>query len=183
MTRMLLLRLFPVALAALIALPAGALVMEALPLHELTRRADVVVHGEVIGQTAQREAPGKDIWTTTSIRVIESLKGDAGTDVLAFKQLGGTVDGVTELIPGDAVFHPGEEVVVFLSKTPRGLVLYGFSQGKFTVQFDPVANAPLVSRDLSHAGLVTRNGRPLPIYAPARLDDFRAEIRADAASR
>ncbi len=183
MNRLNFLRFCPAAVAVAIALPAQAMVMELLPLRELTRRADLIVHGQVVSQSARREAPGHDIWTTTTLRVQDSLEGAAPADVITFEQLGGTAGGITELIPGDATFQPGEEVIVFLKKTPRGFVLYGFSQGKFTVHFDPVTDARIVDRDLSHAGLVTRDGRALPLYAPARLDDFEAEIRADAAAR
>ncbi len=169
-------------LFSLCAPTAQGLVMELLPLQELTRRVDLVVRGRVVSQSAAREAPGKDIWTTTTLRVVQTLKGPSVPETLRFRQIGGTVDGVTEMIPGDAAFRPGEEVIVFLARTPRGLVLYGFSQGKFTVRFDPVIGARVVDRDLSHAGLVSRDGS-LPRYAPARLDDFVAEVQSYAAPR
>lgn len=165
----------------LAARPSRAAVLEALPLDELTRRADLVVHGEVLGQTVRRDPDGRTMWTATQLKVLEALKGAAPTGPLSFEQLGGTLNGVTQLIPGDAAFRPGEEVVVFLSKTTKGYVLYGFSLGKFTVGYDPVVDGPIVTRDLSGVGLVVRPGqRPQPSYAPARLDDFRAEIRSYA---
>ena len=164
-----------------LSLPARAMVLEALPLRELTRRVDLVVHGEVLGQTTRRESDGHTLWTRTRVRIVETFKGSCPAGELTFDQLGGTLDGLTELIPGDASFQPGEEVVVFLARTPKGFVLYGFSEGKFTVGYDPVLGSPLVRRDLSNVGLVTRGGQPLPAsYAPARLEDFRAEIRSYA---
>ncbi len=167
---------------ALLPLSARAIVMQGLSLEELTRRADLVVHGEVLAQSVRKE--GKNLWTTTRLRVIDTLKGSAPGATLGFDQLGGSLDGRTVRIAGDASFAPGEEVVVFLARTPEGLVLYGFSQGKFVVAFDPVANAPLVTRDLSEATLVTPRGQaPARQWAAPTLDDFRAEIRAFANAR
>ncbi|MHB1847309.1 MAG: hypothetical protein ACYCWW_20995 [Deltaproteobacteria bacterium] len=167
------------ALALAFAAPeARAIVMEALSLEQLTQRADAVVHGQVVGQTVRRE--GTNLWTTTELRVAEPLKGTAAGN-LTFEQLGGTLDGRTQRIAGDAVFTLGEDVVVFLTKTPKGYVLYGFSQGKFTVAEDPVSGARTVTQDLSQASLVVRRGEAAPArYAPPTLDDFRAEIRSFA---
>ena len=96
---------------------------------QLVALSERVVHGRVIGQRTARGGPGgRNIYTITTLQIIEDLTGiDAATvDVW---ELGGRI-GDEELYVGGAVrFSLGQEVLVCLERGPQGLrtVAMGFS--------------------------------------------------------
>ena len=118
------------ALLALAATPAYATVILHLTLAQKAADAEAIVHGKVVSQSTLEEE-GK-IHTYTAIEVKEWLKGD-GEPEIKIRQLGGTLNGITQKIAGDASFKIGEEVVLFLR--PRGayFTLTGLSQSKYAV--------------------------------------------------
>lgn len=168
---------------ALWAQSAQALVMEGLSREDLTRHADAVVRAVVIDHTTHN-VERRGLWTDFDVKVIETIKGSprAG-EHLSIGQFGGTLNGRTQTIPGDAVLRSGEEVIVFLRKVPQGFVLTEFCQAKFHVEHDPIAGAALVSRDFGATAFVQRGpGGAKPAAPPENqvetLDDFRAEIQS-----
>ncbi|MBM4364162.1 MAG: hypothetical protein FJ104_15895 [Deltaproteobacteria bacterium] len=117
--------------------PAGATIVKPLTVSEMARRADVVVLGRVVGQTATWNPERTRIYTRTELLVGESLKGDARAgESLTIRQLGGTLDGLVQTVPGNARFAIGEEVVVFLDRDEAQPLHYviGMAQGKFAVR-------------------------------------------------
>jgi hypothetical protein len=141
----------PISLAVTVTLlalaPARATTVLAVPIDEMARTAGLVVRGVVEGQKVARTADGLNIETRTYLRVTSVLKG-APVSTVVVSQVGGTLGDVTQMVPGDARFVAGEEVVVFLEALPgtRHHVLSAMAAAKFTVLTGE--KGPLAVREL-----------------------------------
>lgn len=118
---------------------AYATTIQALSMEQRTQRADRVVIGEVQSIRYEQAPNAKRIYTVTTIKVMESLKGDAKKDMLIMvRQIGGQMGEWSQHVPGDARFEKQEEVLVFLRHDPKDDLhfLVGMAQGKLTVDTD-----------------------------------------------
>ncbi|MEZ4473757.1 MAG: hypothetical protein R3F60_23795 [bacterium] len=127
----------PLGLALALVFTAGAAsatIVQSLSLDDMSRKADVIVHGTVVEQATAWNDTRSRIYTVTTVEVKERLKGKGETRI-RIRQLGGTVDGITQSIVGNARLSVGEEVVVFLTQdAEKGLhYVIGMAQGKYTV--------------------------------------------------
>lgn len=124
-------------LTSVLSSSAFATIVQALDLEQLAKKADVVVHGQVLDQRTAWNASHSRIYTVTRVSVTDPLKGPhkAGA-VIQIRQLGGTVDDITQSIVGNARLTAGEEVVLFLNHNPKKGLHYvlGMAQGKYAVQ-------------------------------------------------
>ena len=160
---------------------AEATVMTALSLDDMARGADVIARGEIVEQKSAWIE--RRIYTVTRLKITESLKGShkAG-DVISIRQLGGTVDGISQQIAGNARLAVGEEVALFLKSDPEKDLHYvmGMAQGKYAI--DRSSGAPRAVRQLSGLSLsrpgvrklakaheIAERGTPWP--------DLKAQIR------
>lgn len=166
----------PVAVALTVlalSLPAAATTVLDVPLERMAHDAPLVVEGVVSGKRVERSKDRGQIVTRTRIKISKTLKGESRTELLVW-QAGGTVEGVTSAIPGDATFTDGEQVVLFLEPHPQdpgAFVLLAMNAAKFVVEQSPAG--PIVRRDLSKLSFaragsdgVIRHAEPL---APATL--------------
>lgn len=118
----------------LLCLPASATTMLRMDLPELSRSADVIVHGTVRRLESRWSGDGRLIVTDVEIQVTEALKGQAG-GTLVVTQPGGQVGDIGQRVSGLASFAPSEEVVVFLERLgDQGFRVSGLAQGKYKVQ-------------------------------------------------
>ena len=122
------------------------------------------------------------LMTRTELRVEEVLFGDAPSNV-TIHQIGGTLDGQTVYVPGDAKFERGELCVLFLRKIEDRWFLTAMEQSKYLLT-ENSKFGPLMTRTLSHS-LVTRNEKgelvnyEEPIRPPIkRLKVFRQQLSA-----
>ena len=117
----------------LLFLSASATTLVQMDLPELTRSADVIVHGTVRRLESRWSGDGRLIVTDVEIQVTETLKGEApGT--LVVTQPGGRVGDIAQRVSGLASFTPSEEVVVFLARPGgRDFRVVGLAQGKYQV--------------------------------------------------
>ncbi len=144
-----------------------------VPVEELARRADWVVHGRVASLEASRDAEGR-IFTRVELEQTEIWKGLATNHfsiVFGNAVLG---DRWTKVVGGPE-FRLGEEVVVFAIRNPNGdAVTLDLAQGKFTVR--EVKDGPkLVSNGvLSDAGVTT--SYRLPTQVPLSLDELKRRV-------
>ena len=117
----------------LLGLSASATSMLRVDLPELSRSADVIVHGTVRRLESRWSGDGRLIVTDVEIQVTEALKGEApGT--LVITQPGGRVGDIGQRVNGLATFAPAEEVVVFLTRQgSRDFRVAGMAQGKYQV--------------------------------------------------
>jgi hypothetical protein len=108
-----------------------------LAVEELTRRAELIVIGEVISVASELFASEGQIITRIDVRVEEVLKGPAGQAPLQLQQAGGRVGEVRREVAGMPAFTQGERVLLFLGRRgDGGLAVVGLFQGKFTLQRD-----------------------------------------------
>jgi hypothetical protein len=113
---------------------------------ELTQQADLVVVGKVSGLKAGWNSDKSRIFTTVTLEVDQTLKGDAGAGSVTILVPGGEVDGVGELYSHTAQFKKDEEVVVFAKKDKQGrLRTTGGENGKLSVRKDAATGISLVS--------------------------------------
>lgn len=107
-----------------------------LSLPELVSKSETIVSGTVVRSWTGWDVEHRFIWTHTEIQVGGTLKGKAQT-LIQVSEPGGTADGITMKVLGAAGFVSGEQVRLFLYKTPLGYMrTVGYGQGKFTVSND-----------------------------------------------
>lgn len=126
-------------LACLIGVRPYANAFQAVPysLKELAAQAGLVVQGKVIAKSCQRDAERR-IYTKVELAVSEVWKGAITNRTMTIVQGGGVLGERRVVVPGQAEYQPGEEVVVFLTRNDRGEgVTLALAQGKFTVWTDP----------------------------------------------
>jgi hypothetical protein len=107
-----------------------------LGIESLTRMSTHVVEGKAVSSTSQWNAEHTFIFTYTQFEVQKTLKGQAPNTVTV-RQIGGTVEGITQKVAGVRHWRPGEEAVLFLqpSSMPDGaLVVTGLMQGNFLMR-------------------------------------------------
>jgi hypothetical protein len=118
--------LFPTLLSAASSLPR-------LSLESLVQQSDAIVEGRVVRKWAAMDSENKFIWTHYEIKVNSTLKGEARRSI-EIGEPGGVLNGRTLLVPGGTPYAVGEEVSVFLYRTPIGyLRTTNYGQGKFVV--------------------------------------------------
>lgn len=109
----------------------------------LCQTSQWIVHAKV-GE-AQSRWEKKRIVTTFELEVIHSFK-DLRTVQNSYEStvkdhidvLGGTIDGITQMIPGNSTFKQGDEVLLFLKCLPKHTCMpVGFSQGVWRITQNP----------------------------------------------
>ena len=95
---------------------ANGLTMVPYTLSELWEAANLVGRGEVVRHSSQWV--GQRIYTTVHLRLSGSLlkntQGKSLPKYIEFKVLGGSVKGISQVIPGSPQLKHGEEVFFFL---------------------------------------------------------------------
>jgi hypothetical protein len=124
-----------------------------ISLEETVAQAEWIVEGDVVRNWCGWDSGHRFIWTHTEIAVRDRWKGSGGTSVTV-SEPGGQVDGAGIAVTGMVRYTPGEHVVVFLYRTPIGLIrTVGLAQGKLQVD-----SLGLVHPSLSAAPLVRPAG-------------------------
>jgi hypothetical protein len=143
-----------------------------MTVEELTHASDWVLHGRVLSTVAEARTVGgrRGIFTTVSVRGDEWLRGE-GPPVQQFVVHGGRVGNRASVVHGQARFRAGEEVVVFLYRSPEVVWLTGMSQGKWTVSQARVTSAVDPTALLEH-----EPGTP-SAATTMTLDDLRTRVR------
>ncbi len=153
--------------------PATATVVAGLDREALVRGADGIVAGVV---RSIRAVPGPDsgpdILTAIEIDVTQVYKplAEAEKGTVTLLQTGGTLNGKTLHIHGQAQFAAGEPVLLFIERLSDGrLMPFGMAQGKFTLQDKgPQTIAVRELDDLTFAPQGP-NGRELGAADPVRF--------------
>jgi hypothetical protein len=155
----------------LAALVASATTLVPMSLDNLAQQATAIVRVRCVG-TQSVWADG-EIWTETRFEVLQQEKADAlGTDQFAVsaspaerstgdqqsnsaspvriivRQMGGSIGGLQSHVDGVPVFHPGEEVYLFLwRRAGEPYRVLGWTQGTFRIARDPRTGAARVMQD------------------------------------
>ncbi len=119
-----------------------------LSIDELATRADLIVHGVMQSKTCARDSQGRN-FTRVELAVNEVWKGRPSTN-LTILLSGGILGEEAAVVPGQADYQIGEEVVVFLAVNPRGEpVTLSLAQGKFHI-WQEAATGEKLARNLFH---------------------------------
>gem|GEM_PF-959472 len=103
---------------------------------EMTAVSGLVLSGVVLSVEPNQTAPGYPLATRVTIAVDRVFKGFRSGPTIRFMIPGGVRDGKMLMIPGMPSFVEGEEVVVFLERTPHGWIPSGLKNGKYAVHYD-----------------------------------------------
>lgn len=153
--------------------PANATTILRLTRAELAARSDVIVRARVGAQEIVRSPKSGRTLTRSVLLVFEAYKGSRGGEIV-LEQMGGTLDGRTLFVPGDARLERGEEAVFFLRCGDGPLChLYGLSLGKYAVRTDAFGRR-IAERNA--AGLKGPDGRPIDVEA-LPLEQLSRELR------
>ncbi|HYM10548.1 MAG TPA: hypothetical protein VEU62_07445 [Bryobacterales bacterium] len=179
--------LLTIGIFLLAAASLGATMTPRLSLEELVQRSELIVHGRVLRTWSAWDDAHQFIWTHSEIEITEALKGAPGSTIVV-SEPGGIVDGVGMWIAGMARYQPGEEMVVFLYKTPIGYWrARGLGQGKFKVEEGAVNGERLVQPALQGVVLAQPIGAPPPAGTDLGrlrgmpLQQFKSQVRSLAA--
>jgi hypothetical protein len=181
--------LIPVAaLVMASASPAAATIVRPLTVEQMSQVAKVVVHGRVVDRSAAWNEARNRIYTVTRVEVLDSVKGPAKVgEQITIRQIGGTVDGITQSVVGDAKMRAQEEVFLFLDRDEAQPLHYmiGMAQGKFAI--DRTGPIPAVVRDVKGLAFAQpgADGRQIISEKPPAagelapsLDRFKQRVRA-----
>jgi hypothetical protein len=177
-------RILLLAIALFAPATASATVVRSLTLAEKVAVSPLIVHARVERTETIWDVPGASVQTFVVLRVIESLRGDAGPGSrVTVRQLGGVIGDFHQEVAGTSAFEPGEEVIVFLEPNGAEYVEIGIGIAKYTI--DTSGGAKLVSHAPDVAGARFEGGRlvkiaPIAPMAPEPLDRFLAAVRAYA---
>lgn len=111
--------------------------VKALSDKQLSETAEVIVVGKVLSAYSDQDPTTHRIYTYTTIRVYEYLKGKDRPRNLVLKTIGGVKGNLGSMVEGAADFYRDEEVMLFLERRTDGsLFPVGFFLGKFSLYND-----------------------------------------------
>lgn len=147
-------------------------------LEDAVTRSELIVTGDVVRSWSAWDAGHQFIWTHSEIAIREHWKGAPGATVTV-SEPGGEVDGVGQAISGAVRYAPGEQVVLFLYRTPNGLLrTFGWGQGKLKV--DPQQRVHLTHSAAATvkgtAGAAAAPGTPMNAVESENLAALRARV-------
>jgi hypothetical protein len=166
-------KLFHIALLTMVlTVSAFATTVKKMELPELVSLSDSIVEGTVESVEARWE--DKSIYTYTSIRVDEGMKG-APRRALMVRQPGGKIGSLNVNAPGTPQFKQGDQVIVFLRDRRDGTFdVVGLGQGKYDIQENfAVTNVSGMTLADPKTGQLMEAGRA----DRKPLDSFKAKIR------
>ena len=155
------------AFVTLLASVAAAGESRPLSITELAVGSNAIVTGRVASVAAGRDPATGSIYTYVTLETSEIWKGAIASGPITIKQLGGQLDDQGLMVPGQAQFAVGEQVLVFLEARPRDRTLYtsGLWQGKWSIAVEPATNERMALKREPDSGLVTAG---LPLSAVQR---------------
>jgi hypothetical protein len=122
-----------------------ATTLKRMSIADLSRAAHTVVRAHCIANSTRWEAG--EIWTFTTFGIEETWKGSASAEITV-RLLGGTAGNLTSTVSGVPRFSPGEELVLFLERTPaRDFSIVSWMQGTFRVGHNATADEEIVTQD------------------------------------
>ena len=147
-----------------------------MPVEDLAKRADAIVHGKVASLECARDGAGH-MFTRVELDVSSVWKG-AATNRFALVLAGGVLGDRKVSVVGQPEYRLGEEVVVFTARNPQGeAVTLDLAQGKFTVENNPEAGLKRVSNGVL-GGPAAKAGYRLPTQVPLGLAELRRRVEA-----
>ena len=102
---------------------------------QVVEKSQAICRVKCVGCKSAWDDQKNTIYTTTTFFILDHIKGAADTDQVTISLPGGTVDDTTLTIPGFPLFHPDDELVIFLTGSDRRGFQWpvGMTQGIYPV--------------------------------------------------
>jgi hypothetical protein len=140
---------------AAIRLPTRATTLKRMSVADLSRAAHTVVRARCITNSTRWDAG--EIWTFTTFDVEETWKGSAPAQITV-RLLGGQAGNFTSTVSGVPRFTPGEELILFLERTPaQDFSIVSWMQGTFRIGHSGTTGQEIVTQDTA----------AFPVFDPA----------------
>lgn len=136
---------------ALLAVVANATTLARMRFEELAHQATAVARLRCLNTRSFWQ--NGEIWTDTQFEVIEQARGSLPKTVTV-QMLGGSLGHLHSRVEEAPVFHPGEEMYLFLwGRDGQPLRVLGWSQGTFRIARDAGTSTETVTQDSAAAPL------------------------------
>ena len=152
-----------------------------LSVQDLTKAADVVLHGKVISKKVGRDDEGR-IFTTVKLQVHDLWKGKINNDIFEIVHGGGILGNRKVSAPYQVHYSMSEEAVVFcrINSSGKGVTI-GLLQGKFEVQIAKQSSRRYV-RNLFHGGPSPEGAGSklryrMPHQLPLSIESLKARVQ------
>lgn len=150
--------------------------------NDLISESRAIVLAKVIAIESSFDGRG-NIFTYTTLRVQDVLKGPINDRRIVVKELGGAVGGILHKVDGAAQFSLGERVLLYLGTWPDGVLRVDrMFLGKFSIVLEPATNRTVIVHysAADQAQILTRPASgTLTEYM--ELSDYLARVRAKLA--
>ncbi len=155
---------------------ARATVVVPLTLADQVARADLIVRVRIGAQHSAFVPERGAILTWSDLEVTEVLKGQAGS-MLTLRQMGGTADGQTMRVPGDAELHTGADAILLLRQEGDTVFLFALAQSAYVVE------GSLARRDLSQLTFAVLGQDGMQMHEPGlepsvQVEQLLRDVRA-----
>jgi hypothetical protein len=135
--------------------PTRATTLKRMSVADLSRAAHVVIRARCVTNSTRWDAG--EIWTFTTFDVEETWKGSAPAQITV-RLLGGSAGNFTSTVSGVPRFSPGEEVILFLERTPaQDYSIVSWMQGTFRIAHNSTTGEESVTQDTA----------AFPVFDPA----------------
>lgn len=153
---------------------ASASTVIGLSVEDQARLSHMVVVGEVLGQKGvSHGADGLE--TAVTLKITDVLKGPVRPgQAVTFHTRGGELDGEISEAIGEAVFHGGEKVLVFIESVDGRLYNLGLSMGVWRQHEDPSGDT-LFTRAIQDGLSIV--GEKAVQYGPFTYEDMRSRVQ------
>jgi hypothetical protein len=145
---------------------------------QMAQTAQVIVRARCLGGSTAWDAG--EIWTLTSFEVEEVWRGSPPARITV-RLLGGRVGNLTSSVSGVPRFRPGEEVILFLERTPRGdFSVVSWEQGTFRISREVSTGQESVTQDTASFATFDPATRRFAATGARNfpLETFRARVEA-----
>jgi hypothetical protein len=168
---------------------ALATTLKRMSVTDLSRAAHTVVRARCVTNSTRWDAG--EIWTFTTLDVEDTWKRSAPAQI-TLRLLGGSVGNFTSTVSGVPRFAPGEELILFLERTPaQDFSIVSWMQGTFRIGLNGTTGEETVTQDTaafpvfdpSSQRFETTGIRKMPVSAFRSLVLASAEAHAAQGSR
>lgn len=157
----------------------GAVLATSLPRFgwdRLVSESDSILRARCVSSEAYRDPTTGIIWTRFHLAASETFKGAGGSE-WTVTEPGGTVGGLSQIVPGTPRFDAGEEFIVFLYRTPLGKWrVRGGGQGSFQILAGKLEGRPQVRQALADVEILDSRPDSAAAQSPLPLSDLDAFV-------
>src|ERR1051326_198641 len=164
------------ALAVVLAIPAQATLMRAMPFDDKVEHAASIVLGKCVATHSQWDSEHRFILTYSTFQIEDTMKGASAAQVTIVTP-GGTVGKLQQDTIGVPSFREGEENIVFTKATNLGPTVLYFDQGTYDVNPDEHGGKMVTPRPTGAVLVDTQRGAAYEPEHARTLGEFHRAVR------